>query len=92
MDGGSYLKLLTTAEVADAIGFSEEWVREHAAELGGRRVGNGRRSALRFDAAGIDRWWRTRTAEPQDITEKPQRPGPRRSPSGVELLPLPAAH
>lgn len=37
--------------VADTIGMSADWVREHAEDLGGRRMGNGPKSRWRFDLA-----------------------------------------
>ena len=45
------LRLLDTRTVARMLAVSEEWVREHAAELGAIRVGDGPKGALRFDAA-----------------------------------------
>jgi hypothetical protein len=67
---------------------SEDWVRDHAAELGAIRVGDSSRGPLRFDskkvAAAIDR---RRDGRPQPA-RRPRRPGPRPS-GGVKLLPLP---
>lgn len=79
---------LTTAEVAKEYRVSEEYVREHAAEMGGRRLGPSRRSPLRFDTADLDRWWRSLPVGIASPPEKPQRPGPRRIPVGVELFPV----
>jgi hypothetical protein len=42
-------RLLDTKTVARMLAVSEEWVREHAAELGAVRVGDGPKGALRFD-------------------------------------------
>jgi len=42
-------RLLTAAEVAGRFGFTVDWVRDHAAELGVLRVGDGPRPRLRFD-------------------------------------------
>jgi hypothetical protein len=47
------LRLLDTRTVARMLAVSEEWVREHAAELGAIRVGDGPKGALRFDAARV---------------------------------------
>jgi hypothetical protein len=47
------LRLLDTRTVARTLAVSEEWVREHAAELGAIRVGDGPKGALRFDAARV---------------------------------------
>lgn len=46
-------QLLDTKTLARMLAVSEEWVREHAAELGGVRVGDGPKGALRFDAARV---------------------------------------
>ena len=35
------------------LGVSEDWVRDHAAELGAIRVGDGPRGMLRFEAARV---------------------------------------
>jgi hypothetical protein len=74
--------LLDTQTVARMLAVSEEWVREHAAELGAIRVGDGPKGALRFDAvrvrAALDRRRIDRT------NETPQRrPGRRRRSLGV---------
>ncbi|MGE5281803.1 MAG: helix-turn-helix domain-containing protein [Chloroflexota bacterium] len=42
-------RLLTAAEVARWWGVDRSWVYNHAAELGARRLGSGRRPRLRFD-------------------------------------------
>ena len=44
---------LSTAEVAAAFGRSPEWVRDHASELGGRKIG-GPRAPWRFPATCLD--------------------------------------
>ena len=46
-------RLLDTKTLARMLAVSEEWVREHAAELGAVRVGDGPKGALRFDAARV---------------------------------------
>jgi excisionase family DNA binding protein len=76
--------LLSVREVAALLAMSEDFVRAHAAELGGRRVG----SRLRFRRESVDTW-----IDAQRHDESPdapsRRPGPRRTQAGVELLPLP---
>lgn len=79
---------LTTAEVAKEYRVSEEYVREHAAEMGGRRLGPSRRSPLRFDSADLERWWSSLPTGAPAEPRKPQRPGPRRVPQGVKLFPV----
>src|SRR3954453_17668251 len=74
---------LSTAEVAVAFGRSHEWVRDHAAELGGRKIG-GPRAPWRFPAAclgAVDR--------PPAVAEVPV-PARRRRASrpAVALLPI----
>jgi hypothetical protein len=81
--------MLTTAEVAAEMRMSEDWVREHADELGGIRAGRTCRAPLRFEPEGIEDWKRAhRLARPEVKTE--QRRRRRRTPADVELLPLPA--
>jgi hypothetical protein len=77
-----------TTAVATMLVVSSDWVREHAAELSGIRVGDGPRGALRFDVERVKRALdQRRLGRPTRVRER--RPGPVRSP-GVELLPLPA--
>ena len=45
---------LSTSDVAAAFGRSQEWVRDHAVELGGRKIG-GPRAPWRFPMSCIDR-------------------------------------
>lgn len=42
------LPQLTATQLADELGVSAAWVREHAAELGGVRLGAGPKAPLRF--------------------------------------------
>jgi hypothetical protein len=78
-----------TTAVAKMLGVSSEWVREHAAELGAIRVGDGPKGALRFDVECVKRALdQRRLGRPGRL--KKRRPGPARRSPGVELLPLPA--
>lgn len=43
-------RLLDARELAAVLGVRPRWVHEHASELGAIRLGEGRRSHLRFDA------------------------------------------
>ena len=77
-----------TTAVAAMLGVSGDWVREHAAELGAIRVGDGAKGALRFDVR------RVKTAMDERRLGRPnraprRRSGPERRAPGVELLPLP---
>jgi hypothetical protein len=82
--------LWTTAEVAELIRMSEDFVRDHAGELGGIRAGRGPRAPLRFEPARVREWIaRNRIAE--QAPQPDPTPGPRRKshvPDGLELLPL----
>lgn len=79
--------LLTTREVAELLKVGEEWVREHAAELGGIRMGRTNRAPLRFEPEIIEAWKRRQTLETPDPPAPPrQRPGRRPTPAGVELF------
>lgn len=81
---------LTTAEVARALKMSEDWVREHAPELGGVRMG-GARGPLRFLPERIERYEQQQALSPPPApARKPHRPGRRRAPRGVQLVALPA--
>jgi hypothetical protein len=43
--------LVTAQTVADALGVDRSWVYEHAREIGGQRIGSGKRGRWRFDLA-----------------------------------------
>lgn len=73
---------------ARRLSLSPDWVRRHAAELGGSRMGDGDRGELRFDIREIDRAYAARRL----AKERPRprrRPGPARF-GNVTMLPLPA--
>jgi hypothetical protein len=83
-------RFLTTAEVAEMLAMSPEWVREHAAELGAMRLGDGPKGHLRFDEervlAAMEKR-RVAAAQPQTPRARPgRRPQPH---DDVELLKLP---
>jgi hypothetical protein len=82
-------RLLDTKTVARMLAVSEEWVREHAAELGAVRVGDGPKGALRFDAV------RVRAALERRRLDRPKerqrrRPGQRRRSLGLVPAAVPA--
>jgi hypothetical protein len=79
---------LDTAAVARMLNASEEWVRDHAAELGAVRLGDGPRGPLRFDPARVTEVIESRRLARRRPTPH-RRPGPPRTPKRVNLLPLP---
>jgi hypothetical protein len=79
-------RLLDTEAVARMLGVSEEWVRDHAAELGAVRIGDGPKGALRFDVARIRGALESRRLHRPRVPQR-RPPGPRRRSRGV----LPAA-
>jgi len=82
-------RLLDTQTVARMLAVSEEWVREHAAELGAIRVGDGPKGALRFDGARVRAALdRRRIDRPKETRRR--RPGQRRRSLGVVPAAVPA--
>jgi hypothetical protein len=82
-------RLLATPVVARMLAVSEEWVREHAAELGAIRVGDGPKGALRFDAGRVRaELERRRVERPREASRR--QPGPRRRSLGVAPAAVPA--
>lgn len=75
---------LTADEVAERLGVSRDHVYRHAAELGGKRMGDGPRARLRFPVDAINRYLAIETPEAKP-TRRQRRSGPR---SNVELLPV----
>jgi hypothetical protein len=77
--------------LAGCLGVSAEWVRDHAADLGARRLTDSARPRLRFDLARA-----LAAADARSVSKRPQEPAPskpsakrRRRPAGdVELLPI----
>lgn len=85
-------RLLTTGDVAAELNIGEDWVREHAAELGGIRAGRGPRAPLRFERSSIEAWIERQRLDPPAAAEARRRSGPKRKPRlqvDFELLPLP---
>lgn len=67
---------------------SEEWVRDHAGELGGIRMGHPVRGQLRFESEQIEAYKTSRRIARALVTP-PGRRRKLRAPADVELLPLP---
>jgi hypothetical protein len=73
---------LSTEEVAAAFGRSSEWVREHAVELGGRKIG-GVRAPWRFPASCLEA---PSEPAPRSRPPEPKAPRQRKRRSSVALL------
>lgn len=67
--------LLTTAQVAAELAMSEDWVRDHAGELGAIRAG-GSRAPLRFERIALEEWKQRQRLQPAPAPVR-RRPGPR---------------
>ena len=86
-------RVLTSRQVAERLGRSTAWVREHRGELG-QVPGVGERPRLLFDAAAVEAWVtareevvKSRAAEPASLLA-PARRRRHASGSGVDLLPI----
>ena len=80
-------RLLLTEEVAEHLAASPAFVRAHAAELGGVRLGGHPKGPLRFDPVSIDAWIAGQRIG-RDVPAPRRRPGRQRT-GGVTLIPLP---
>jgi hypothetical protein len=76
--------MLTVGDVARWLALGEGWVREHAAELGGVKLGDDPRAPLRFTRAGVQDWIESRRLRPLVKAARRRVPAER-----VKLLPLP---
>jgi hypothetical protein len=87
--------LVDAAAVAKALGVSRDFIYDHAAELGGERIGNGRRGRLRFDLTVALTAWTARSTSKESRRQKTPVPtgnsgGHRRQRMGSDtgLLPI----
>lgn len=86
---GSIPQLLDTATVAKRLSVSPDWVRQNAGDLGGLRIGDGKRGPLRFRPSAVER-----ALDALQVTGARAIPRPhagrrgRRTAEGVELIPL----
>jgi hypothetical protein len=86
--------LLSAAQLADALGFSREWVYDHAGELGAIRIGDGPRPRLRFNLAAtlalVARSGSERSQQPQTPAPAPRAPARGGPPTGhqCQIVPL----
>jgi hypothetical protein len=82
-------RLLTTRAVAELLAVSPEFCRDHAAELGGIRLGGHPKGPLRFTERGVQEYVDRRRLQPPADAQARRRPGPVRGAADLELLPLP---
>lgn len=80
-------RLVSAQVVAEAIGMTAAWVREHGAELGGQRMGNGPRPRWRFDMEKALAAWRSRST-PRDPAQAIRRRRQAPTAGGTQLLPI----
>lgn len=82
--------LWTTEQTAQWLSVSPEWVRDHAAELGGMRLRDGARSPLRFDPVTVRGYVEARRIAKPAPPAPRRRPGPSRGQAWAEsVIPLP---
>lgn len=83
--------LLRTAAVAELLDTSADWVRDHAAELGGIRLGQAKNGELRFERRRVQAYLDRQRLSVVDETAEKGRPGRRQGSKGddVELIELP---
>lgn len=93
--GNTDAPYLTTAEVAHLLRVKDGWVRQHAADLGAVRLGDGPRPRLRFDRATVSQWVCScssgrRSKEGGPPAREPIQRKPRHRPlgSGSQMLPV----
>jgi hypothetical protein len=83
--------LLTVPEVAEMVTMGTDWVRDHAAQLGGVRLGDGTRGELRFEAEKVRAFVEKRRLAVEEKERTGRRPGPKPQPPGeIELIELPS--
>jgi len=93
--GGTSAALLSAAQLAPAIGFSRDWVYDHAAELGAIPMGDGPRPRLRFDLARtrellVARSSSERSQQPESPADASRAPARSVPPTGhqCQIVPL----
>jgi hypothetical protein len=90
-DEGAPGRLLGPTQIAKRLGVSAQWAREHYAELGGTRIGEGPRPRYLFDLERAQERLADRAAreEPdQEARPEPVRRRRQASKNGPELLPV----
>ncbi len=85
-DNGSG-RLLSPRELADRLGMSAQWIREHAEDLGGIRLGAGPKPRYHFDPE-LARERLAARSNRSEPTKPKQRRRRKRRVAGTELLPV----
>jgi hypothetical protein len=78
--------LIDTATAAKLLGTSTEYVRDHAVELNGIKLGNGPKAQWRFDPERLRSSLRMDEAQSSIRVEDASPPKRRRKPAGTGLL------
>jgi hypothetical protein len=95
--GDPIVMAVDSAELARRLGVRPSWVRAHARELGGFRLGTGPQARWRFELEVVTERLASRSVSERSEAPKPaarQAPAPRRAPpmgSGPVLLPIRAS-
>jgi hypothetical protein len=89
------VRLVDAAALAQTLGISRDCVYSHAAELGGKRIGDGPRGRLRFDLdRALSAWSACSTSKESQAPQTPVAAGGssrrrrQRLGSSLELLPI----
>ena len=88
LEGRIPARYADTGSVAGLLGVSEEWVRDHAGELGAIRIGDGPRGPLRFDLRRVEQAMERRRVG-QPTVRRGRRPGPGQRSLGVRPSAVP---
>ena len=89
LGGRAAAGLVDAKTLAEAIGMSVDYVRDHRHELGGRAMGTGPRPRWRFDLAKARVAFAEMNSEKSDRPSKPTRRRSRKRPGeGRDLLPI----
>lgn len=80
---GNGSELIDTTAAAKRLGVGTEYVREHARELGGRKLGDGPKARWRFDPAKLEASSPSQAVQPERQAPKSRR---RKAGLGKDLL------
>lgn len=80
--------LLDAQQVARYLGTDVQFVYEHAAQLGGRRLGDGPKARIRFRLAGVEAALTPIAADPPPAATYGRPPKSTKAASAAPLLPI----